>query len=84
MDIKKIEKKDLSWDPSLSYAISETIYRLSDNTKVSSKEPYPITIANRDDFIRKVMEIGQSNENSKFLAESLKEPYYTVKSIIIL
>ena len=44
MDIRKIEKKDCSWDSNISYGISEMTYKVDNDEPMEEPRIYPITL----------------------------------------
>lgn len=84
MDIRKIEKKDCSWDSNISYGISEMTYKVDNDEPMEEPRIYPITLKNREDFLNMVKEIVEFNQNSKRISLLLFGKFYTIKNIIIL
>lgn len=84
MDIRKIEKKDYSWDSNISYGISEMTYKVDNDEPMEEPRIYPITLKNREDFLNMVKEIMEFNQNSKRISLLLFGKFYTIKNIIIL
>lgn len=84
MDIRKMEKKDYSWDSNISYGISEITYRVDNDEQMEEPKIYPIAIKNREDFLNMVKEIGEFNQNSKSISQTVGGKFYTIKNIIIL
>lgn len=84
MDIRKMEKRDYSWEPSISYGISEITYRVDNDEPLEEPKIYPITLKNREDFLNMVKEIGEFNQNSKRISRTVGGKFYTIKNIIIL
>lgn len=84
MNIRKMEKRDYSWEPSISYGISETTYRVDNDEPLEEPKIYPITLKNREDFLNMVKEIGEFNQNSKTISQTVGGRFYTIKNIIIL
>lgn len=84
MDIRKIEKKDYSWDSNISYGISEMTYKVDNDEPMEEPRIYPITLKNREDFLNMVKEIREFNQNSKSISQTVGGKFYTIKNIIIL
>lgn len=84
MDIRKIEKKDYSWDSNISYGISEMTYKVDNDEPMEEPRIYPITLKNREDFLNMVKEIVEFNQNSKIISRTVGGKFYTIKNIIIL
>ena len=84
MDIRKIEKKDYSWDSYISYGISEMTYKVDNDEPMEEPRIYPITLKNREDFLNMVKEIAEFNQNSKRISRTVGGKFYTIKNIIIL
>lgn len=84
MGIRKIEKKDYSWDSNISYGISEMTYKVDNDEPMEEPRIYPITLKNREDFLNMVKEIGEFNQNSKTISQTVGGRFYTIKNIIIL
>lgn len=84
MDIRKIEKKDYSWDSNISYGISEMTYKVDNDERMEESRIYPITLKNREDFLNMVKEIMEFNQNSKRISRIVGGKFYTIKNIIIL
>lgn len=84
MDIRKIEKKDCSWDSNINYGISEITYKVDNDEQIEEPKIYPISIENREDFLNMVKEIGEFNQNSKTISQTVGGKFYIIKNIIIL
>lgn len=84
MNIRKIEKNNYSWDSNISYGISEMTYKVDNDEPMEEPRIYPITLKNREDFLTMVKEIGEFNQNSKTISQTVGGKFYTIKNIIIL
>ena len=82
--LRKIEKKDYSWDSNISYGISEMTYKVDNDEPMEEPRIYPITLKNREDFLNMVKEIMEFNQNSKRISRTVGGKFYTIKNIIIL